>query len=87
MWIKPLADKLRGHDTVLVIGAPVFRYYPYVASEYLPEGTDLLQITNDPALAGAAPVGRPPAAGGQQCAPTSTLVFTEESPRPTPNRE
>jgi benzoylformate decarboxylase len=42
---------------VIVIGAQVFRYYPYVAGEYLPGGTDLLQITNDPALAGAAPVG------------------------------
>ena len=41
----------------MVIGAQVFRYYPYVAGDYLPEGTELLQITSDPGLAGAAPVG------------------------------
>ena len=35
----------------MVIGAQVFRYYPYVAGEYLPEGTELLQITSDPGLA------------------------------------
>lgn len=55
--IKPLADKLKGHDLVLVIGAPVFRYYPYVAGEYLPQGTRLLHITDDPAQAARAPVG------------------------------
>ena len=48
---------MRGHDLVMVIGAQVFRYYPYVAGDYLPEGTELLQITSDPGLAGAAPVG------------------------------
>lgn len=42
---------------MFVIGAQVFRYYPYVAGEYLPQGTDLLQITADPEVAGAAPVG------------------------------
>ena len=40
-----------------MIGAEVFRYYPYVAGDYLPDGTELLQITNDPRLAAAAPVG------------------------------
>jgi len=57
MTIAGVAEILRGHDLVVVIGAQVFRYYPYVAGEYLPEGTELLQITADPALAGAAPVG------------------------------
>jgi len=57
MTIAGAEKILRGHDLAIVIGAQVFRYYPYVAGEYLPEGTDLLQITNDPALAGAAPVG------------------------------
>ena len=57
MTIAGAEKTLRGHDLAIVIGAQVFRYYPYVAGEYLPEGTDLLQITSDPALAGAAPVG------------------------------
>ena len=57
MTIAEVAEVLRGHDMVVAIGAQVFRYYPYVAGEYLPEGTELLQITADPGLAGAAPVG------------------------------
>ena len=57
MTIAGVTEVLRGHDLVVVIGAQVFRYYPYVAGEYLPEGTELLQITADPGLAGAAPVG------------------------------
>ena len=57
MTIAGAEQTLRGHDLAIVIGAQVFRYYPYVAGQYLPEGTDLLQITNDPALAAAAPVG------------------------------
>ena len=57
MTVAGATEVLRGHDLAVVIGAQVFRYYPYVAGEYLPEGTDLLHITNDPALAAAAPVG------------------------------
>jgi benzoylformate decarboxylase len=57
MTIAGATAVMRGHDLVIVIGAQVFRYYPYVAGEYLPEGTDLLQITADPEVAGAAPVG------------------------------
>lgn len=55
--IGPLAERLRGHDTVLVLGAPVFRYYPYVPGEYLPDGTGLLHVTDDPDEAARAPVG------------------------------
>ncbi len=55
--IKPLGEKLAGHDVVLVVGAPVFRYYPYVPGEYLPDGTRLLHITDDPGEAARAPVG------------------------------
>jgi benzoylformate decarboxylase len=36
--IGPLSKKLEGHDLALVIGAPVFRYYPYVAGGYIPSG-------------------------------------------------
>ena len=55
--IKPLSDKLQGHDLIVVIGAPVFRYYPYVPGDYIPEGSQLLHITDDPAEAARAPVG------------------------------
>ncbi len=55
--IGPLSEQLTGHDLVLVIGAPVFRYYPYVPGKYLPDGCQLLQITDDPEEAGRSPVG------------------------------
>ena len=55
--IQPLSKKLEGHDVALVVGAPVFRYYPYVAGPYLPAGLRLLHISDDPAETGRAPVG------------------------------
>lgn len=57
MTIAEVNQVLDGHDLVIVIGAQVFRYYPYVAGDYLPKGTDLIQLTVDPHLASVAPVG------------------------------
>src|SRR6476619_4649080 len=39
MTIAEVNQVLDGHDLVIVIGAQVFRYYPYVAGDYLPKGT------------------------------------------------
>lgn len=55
--IGPLSKALRGHDLIIVIGAQVFRYYPFVAGQYLPDGAELLQITSDPYDSAAAIVG------------------------------
>jgi len=55
--IGPASKRLEGHDLVIVVGAQVFRFYPYVAGEYLPAGTELLQIVADPVDAARAPVG------------------------------
>jgi len=55
--MRPLSDKLEGHDLALVVGAPVFRYYPYVPGPYLPSGTRLLHISDDPGETGRAPIG------------------------------
>jgi benzoylformate decarboxylase len=55
--IGPLSKKLKGHDLIIVIGAQVFRYYPFVPGDYLPEGAELLQVTNDPWDAAAAVAG------------------------------
>ena len=57
MSVKTISDRLTGHDLVVVIGAEVFRYYPYVPGPYLPDGTELLQITGNPDVAAAARVG------------------------------
>lgn len=53
----PLSDRLKGFDLAVVVGAPVFRYYPYIAGPVLPPGCELLQITNDASDAAAALVG------------------------------
>jgi benzoylformate decarboxylase len=55
--IGPLSKKLRDHDLIIVIGAQVFRYYPFIAGDYLPQGAELLQVTNDPWDAAAAVAG------------------------------
>ncbi|WP_269582532.1 benzoylformate decarboxylase [Roseibium sp. Sym1] len=55
--IGPICKRLEGHDLVVTVGAPVFRYYPYVPGDYLPAGTGLLQVTDDPDMAAKAPVG------------------------------
>ena len=53
----PLSNKLDGFDLVLVVGAEVWRYYPYVTGAVKPPGLELLQITNDPHDAPTALVG------------------------------
>src|SRR6202034_3318751 len=53
----PLSKKLEGHDVALIVGAPVFRYYPYVPGLYAPSGLRLLHISDDPAETARAPDG------------------------------
>ncbi|MFF9768343.1 hypothetical protein ACF1GT_17320 [Streptomyces sp. NPDC014636] len=53
-WVS---EELKGHDLVMALGGPVFRYYPYVPGPYLPEGISLIHITSDPDEAARAPVG------------------------------
>lgn len=73
--IGPLAEALSGHDVVVVVGAPVFRYYPYVPGEYLPDGAELFHITDDPSEAARAPVGTAILADpGRSCAVLAEAV-------------
>jgi benzoylformate decarboxylase len=55
--IGPLADTLRGHDLIVVVGSSVFPYYPNIPGPLLPEGARLVQITSDPDEAARAPMG------------------------------
>jgi benzoylformate decarboxylase len=55
--IGPLSETVAGHDLVLVVGASVFSYYPNLPGPLLPEGTELVQITNDADEAARAPMG------------------------------
>jgi benzoylformate decarboxylase len=55
--IGPVAETLRGHDLVLVVGSSVFPYYPYIPGPLLAPGTALVAITSDPREAARAPMG------------------------------
>src|SRR5215208_5781693 len=54
---KHLAERLSAHDVVLVLGAPVFTYFPYVPGLTVEERTQVVQITEDPEEAARAAVG------------------------------
>lgn len=79
-WIS---QTLSGHDLVLVIGAPVFRYYPLVPGSYVPDGTSLIHITNDPDEAARAPVGDAIVADLASAA-QALLATVKPSSRPLP---
>ncbi|MET8849244.1 benzoylformate decarboxylase [Amycolatopsis sp. NPDC004625] len=55
--IAPVSAALTGHDVVLVLGAPVFRYHQHVPGRFLPAGTRLIQVTDDFGAAARAPMG------------------------------
>ena len=55
--IEPLAQKLEGHDLVLIVGAPMFRYFPYSPGEYFPKDMKVLHISDDPNETARAPMG------------------------------
>ncbi len=55
--IGPLAETLKGHDLVLVVGSSVFPYYPYIPGPLLAEGSALVAMTSDPGEAARAPMG------------------------------
>jgi benzoylformate decarboxylase len=79
-WIS---QALTGRDLVLVIGGPVFRYYPRVPGPYLPQGTSLIHITNDPDEAARAPVGDAIVADLRSAA-QALLAAAKPSQRPAP---
>lgn len=54
----PLGERLAPYDTVLVIGADVFLYYPFVPGAVVRQSTQVLHITNDPIMASRALTGR-----------------------------
>jgi len=52
-----LAHQLADYDLVLVLGAPVFLYYPYVPGPVVGEGTRVIQVTDNPEEAARAATG------------------------------
>ncbi|GAC1501753.1 MAG: benzoylformate decarboxylase [Ktedonobacteraceae bacterium] len=55
--MKSLSDKLANYDAVMVVGAPVFLYYPYVPGPILKADIPLIHLSNDPDEAARAPIG------------------------------
>ncbi|MFF3573977.1 benzoylformate decarboxylase [Nocardia jiangxiensis] len=55
--IAAVSEALAGHDLILVLGAPVFRYHQHLPGAYLPAGARLVQVTDDAAAAARAPMG------------------------------
>lgn len=55
--VRGVSEALAGHDLILVIGAPVFRYHQFEPGPYLAPGVRLLHVTSDPGEASRAPVG------------------------------
>lgn len=56
--IKDISEILEGHDLVLVVGAPVFRYHQHVPGEYLKSGSRIIHITGDAGEAARSPMGQ-----------------------------
>ena len=54
----PIADQLSEYDVVLVLGAPVFRYFPYEPGPTVKEGTQVMHVTDNPEEASRAATGR-----------------------------
>ncbi len=52
-----LSDALRGHDLVVVIGAPVFTFHVEGHASIFDGATTIFQITDDPTAAAVTPVG------------------------------
>ncbi|MDG3004264.1 benzoylformate decarboxylase [Paludisphaera mucosa] len=81
--IKPLADRLEGFDTLLILGTRVFAYYPYAPGSYLPPGLRAFHVTSDPSEAARAPFGDA-AIGCARAAVRQLLDLVAEAGRPDP---
>jgi len=55
--IVGISRQLEGHDLILVVGAPVFRYHQFEPGEYLAANSRLIHITSDGSEAARAPMG------------------------------
>ncbi|HEX8745393.1 MAG TPA: benzoylformate decarboxylase [Thermoleophilaceae bacterium] len=52
-----LGQFLEGRDLIVVAGAPVFKYYPNLPGQMIPDGSEVWQVTSDPDEAARAQVG------------------------------
>jgi benzoylformate decarboxylase len=81
---KQLAEQLSGYDVVLVLGAPVFVYYPYVPGPVVAGGTRVLQVTEDPDEAHRAATGTSLVGSIALAVRRLTELLPEKPDRPAP---
>src|SRR5690606_18063838 len=55
--IAGVSAQLTGHDLVLALGAPIFRYHVYAPGPWLPPGAELIAVVADPQEAARAAFG------------------------------
>ena len=77
--IQPLADRLKGFDTLLVLGTRMFAYYPYAPGPFMPEGLQVCHVTSDPEEAARAVAGHA-AVGCARAAVRLLLDLTRDEP-------
>lgn len=83
--VRAISDLLEGHDLLLVVGAPVFRYHQYDPGAWLPKGASLVAITTDHDEAARAPMGDAFVADvGVTLADLAAGVTTTARPQPQP---
>jgi benzoylformate decarboxylase len=85
--IRGISEQLAGHDLIVVIGAPVFRYHQYEPGDFLPDGASLLHITVDPDEAARAPMGDSIIAGIRETLEALVSVVEQTSRPALPQRE
>ena len=58
LWDRaPLVKTLEGHDLIVVLGAPAFIYHIEGSGPFIPAGSTLWQVIDDPSVASWSPVG------------------------------
>lgn len=85
--MSSVCKQLEGYDLIVVIGAPVFRYYPYAPGQPIPDGARLIHITDNPEESARAVIGDSILCDpGRACATLAGLVpaTTRKAPDPLP---
>ncbi len=55
--IAGVSEQLTGHDLIVALGAPIFRYHLYRPGPWLPPGAELIAVVSDPHEASRAAFG------------------------------
>lgn len=80
-----IVQLLDGHDLVFAVGAAAFTYHVEGAGPFIPAGTQLFQLIEDPAIAAWAPVGTA-AVGNIRMGVEELLLRPQAVKRPAPER-